>query len=118
VVLAAGSRLDVLQFSGWRKRRVLRLANEHQYHELAEFGGIVLVEWGDVVAATFGDHLEVRIEHEFDERDEHDDTGADTTDPDDDFGLDGTRAVHLEATGSGWAGRWDRLVSAMEPFRC
>jgi tRNA threonylcarbamoyl adenosine modification protein YjeE len=87
-------------------------------HELAEFGGIVLVEWGDVVAATFGDHLEVRIEHEFDERDEHDDTGADTTDPDDDFGLDGTRAVHLEATGSGWAGRWDRLVSAMEPFRC
>jgi tRNA threonylcarbamoyladenosine biosynthesis protein TsaE len=90
-------------------------------HELAEFGGIVLVEWGDVVAATFGDHLEVRIEHP---EESGDDTGDHTGDvtravaPDDDFGLDSTRSIRLEATGSGWAGRWDRLASAMEPFRC
>ena len=87
-------------------------------HELAEFDGIVLVEWGDVVAAAFGDHLEVRIEH--DEDDEDDVDPVDAVDPvdDDDFGLDGTRVIRLEATGSGWAGRWDRLASAMEPYRC
>ena len=32
-------------------------------HELAAFGGIVLVEWGDVAAATLGDHLEIRLTH-------------------------------------------------------
>ncbi len=30
-------------------------------HELAEFGGIVLIEWGDVAAGALGDHLEVRL---------------------------------------------------------
>jgi tRNA threonylcarbamoyladenosine biosynthesis protein TsaE len=89
-------------------------------HELAEFGGIVLVEWGDVVAATFGDHLEVRIEHVEPDADATDDAAeeAGTDAPDDEFGLDSARSIHLEATGSGWAGRWDRLASAMEPFRC
>jgi tRNA threonylcarbamoyladenosine biosynthesis protein TsaE len=66
--------------------------------ELAEFDGIVLVEWGDVAAATIGDHLEVRLE------------------PDDDD--EGARRVEITATGPGWAGRWDRLVSALERYRC
>lgn len=79
-------------------------------HELAEFGGIVLVEWGDVVSAAFGDHLEVRLER---------DDGDDGDDDDgDEFGLDESRLIAIEATGGGWAGRWDRVVRALEAYRC
>lgn len=93
--------------------------DELALHELAEFGGIVLVEWGDVAAATLGDHLEVRIEHD-DTDDEDADGDADDADDDadDDFGLDGSRLITLDATGPGWAGRWDRLAAAMEAYRC
>lgn len=93
--------------------------DELALHELAEFGGIVLVEWGDVAAATLGDHLEVRIEHD-DTDDEDGDGDADDADDDtdDDFGLDGSRLITLDATGPGWAGRWDRLAAAMEAYRC
>jgi len=89
--------------------------------ELAEFGGIVLVEWGDVAAATFGDHLEVRLEHDDDDDDDDDvddDHDDDEHDGDGEFGLDAVRMITLDASGPGWAGRWDRLVHAMEPFRC
>ncbi|MAT05622.1 MAG: tRNA (adenosine(37)-N6)-threonylcarbamoyltransferase complex ATPase subunit type 1 TsaE [Acidimicrobiaceae bacterium] len=95
-------------------------------HELAEFGGIVLIEWGDVAAAAIGDHLEVRLEHPDD--DDHDDEAGDHDGGDDDhdvdedevdeFGLDGARLITLEPTGPGWAGRWDRLATVMESFRC
>ena len=93
--------------------------DELALHELAEYGGIVLVEWGDVAAATLGDHLEVRIEHD-DTDDEDGDGDADDADDDtdDDFGLDGSRLITLDATGPGWAGRWDRLAAAMEAYRC
>jgi tRNA threonylcarbamoyladenosine biosynthesis protein TsaE len=83
-------------------------------HELAEFGGIVLIEWGDVVAAAIGDHLEVRLER--DESGESDESG--TFDESDDFGLDEARLVTLEPCGPGWSGRWDRVVDAMEKYRC
>ena len=86
--------------------------DELALHELAEFGGIVLVEWGDVAAATLGDHLEVRLEHDDDA-----DAGGDG-EATDDFGLDGARLITLEATGPGWAGRWDRLAAVMEGYRC
>jgi len=93
-------------------------------YELAEFGGIVLVEWGDVVSASLDDHLEVRLERDEDD-DEFDDGGFDDgnerDDVDDDdveFGLDEARLLTIEATGKGWAGRWDRLVAVMEPYRC
>jgi tRNA threonylcarbamoyladenosine biosynthesis protein TsaE len=66
-------------------------------HELAEFGGIVLVEWGDVVAGALGDHLEVRLEPDGDD--------------------DEARLITLEPTGPGWSGRWDRVCHAMEPYR-
>jgi tRNA threonylcarbamoyl adenosine modification protein YjeE len=92
-------------------------------HELAEFGGIVLIEWGDVAAAAIGDHLEVRLErderderNERDERDESDESG--TFDESDDFGLDEARLVTLEPSGPGWSGRWDRVVDAMKEYRC
>lgn len=65
--------------------------------ELAEFGGVVLVEWGDVGA--FGDHLEVRLEPDL-----ADDTGA-------------ARLIEITATGRSWAGRWERLVNALAPYR-
>lgn len=94
--------------------------DELALHELAEFGGIVLVEWGDVAAATLGDHLEVRIDHDDaddDDADDNDDADSDG-DADDDFGLDGSRLITLDATGPGWAGRWDRLAAAMEAYRC
>ncbi len=81
--------------------------------ELAEFDGIVLVEWGDVAAAGFGDHLEVRLG-----RDDLDDEAEGPDDPLDEFGLDGSRLIEVQATGRSWAGRWDRVVHALEAYRC
>jgi tRNA threonylcarbamoyladenosine biosynthesis protein TsaE len=81
--------------------------------ELAEFDGIVLVEWGDVAAAGLGDHLEVRLG-----RDDLADDPDDPDDPDDEFGLDSARLIEVQATGRSWAGRWDRVVHALEAYRC
>ena len=64
--------------------------------ELAEFGGIVLIEWGDVVGGL-GDHLQVRLT-------------ADDDDPD-------AREIEITANGPGWAGRWDRLATALSEYR-
>ncbi len=36
----------------------------------------------------------------------------------DDFGLDESRLIELQATGRSWAGRWDRVVGALEAYRC
>jgi tRNA threonylcarbamoyladenosine biosynthesis protein TsaE len=77
-------------------------------HELAEFGGIVLIEWGDVAAALLGDHLEVRLGR----------TDDGTDDGTDEFGLDQSRSIELHATGARWAGRWDRLRADLEDYRC
>jgi len=74
-------------------------------HELAEFGGVVLVEWGDVASAGLGDHLEIRLER----------TGESSTD---EFGLDEARAIELGTTGRAWDGRWGRLSIELEAFRC
>ena len=91
-------------------------------HELAEFGGTVLIEWGDVAAAGLGDHLEVRLSHDDDDGDDDraaDEDAGDGTqdDPDDDFGLDTSRTIELHAAGSSWAGRWDRLRSDLAAYR-
>jgi tRNA threonylcarbamoyladenosine biosynthesis protein TsaE len=98
-------------------------------HELAEFGGIVLIEWGDVAAAALGDHLVVRLSFD-DELDDDADDEPDGDQPggdepgdaqrdesDDDFGLDSTRTIELHAAGSSWAGRWDRLQSDLAAYR-
>lgn len=82
-------------------------------HELAEFGGTVLIEWGDVAAAGLGDHLEIRLLH-----DDDDDSGDDESGDDDDFGLDSARAIEVHATGQSWAGRWDRLQAGLAAYRC
>ena len=88
-------------------------------HELAEFGGTVLIEWGDVAAAGLGDHLEVRLSHDdaddADDADGSDDGGSDADD--DDFGLDTSRTIELHAAGSSWAGRWDRLRTELAAYR-
>jgi tRNA threonylcarbamoyladenosine biosynthesis protein TsaE len=93
--------------------------DELALHELAEFGGIVLVEWGDVAASGLGDHLEVRLSHD-DELDVDLDVDLDA-DPesgaDDDFGLDTSRTIELHAAGSSWAGRWDRLQHDLAAYR-
>jgi len=92
-------------------------------HELAEFGGIILIEWGDVVSSTIGDHLEVRLETDADD-DGDDPADAGPADhvgddvADDDFGLDDARLITLEPVGPAWAGRWDRLTAALEGYRC
>jgi tRNA threonylcarbamoyladenosine biosynthesis protein TsaE len=83
-------------------------------HELAAFGGIVLVEWGDVAAATLGDHLEIRLTHP----DDGLDADPDALSNDDDFADTGGREIELHATGAGWAGRWDRLGRALEAYGC
>ena len=85
-------------------------------HELAAFNGIVLVEWGDVAAVGLGDHLEVRL----DARDDRDDDergrrrpATTTSSPIRVHARSSSRAV-----GPAWAGRWDRLDRAVEPYRC
>lgn len=92
-------------------------------HELASFGGVVLVEWGDVAAATLGDHLEVRLTHPLDadldgdvDLDPDAEPAGDAGDAD--FADSGTREIEIHATGPGWAGRWDRLARTLEAFRC
>ena len=85
-------------------------------HELAEFGGIVLIEWGDVAAAGLGDHLEVHLEPAVD--DDDDDDVEDDDRAGDGFELDGARVIEITAAGRSWAGRWDRLSAAVEEFRC
>lgn len=98
--------------------------DELALHELAEFGGIVLIEWGDVAAAGLGDHLEVRLNSDDDLDDDDPDEaeaeadGADGADDDDDFGLDAGRSIELQASGKSWAGRWDRLAADVAAFRC
>jgi tRNA threonylcarbamoyladenosine biosynthesis protein TsaE len=84
--------------------------------ELAEFDGVVLVEWGDVADGGFGDHLEVRLSR--DDLDADDGVDGDDGDDGDDFGLDEPRLIELQATGRSWAGRWSRLVDALEAYRC
>jgi tRNA threonylcarbamoyladenosine biosynthesis protein TsaE len=68
--------------------------------ELAEYDGIVLVEWGDVVETLLGDHLVIHLEH----------------DEDDPEGM--TRIIEVAGVGSSWAVRWDRVIAAVEAFRC
>lgn len=85
-------------------------------HELAAFGGVVLVEWGDVVSGSLGDHLEVRLTHPDDSHLDDDDDAE--TDDDGGFADDGGREIELHATGATWAGRWDRLTRAVEGYRC
>lgn len=95
--------------------------------ELAEFAGIVLVEWGDVVD-LFGDHLIVHLDSRIPENldadasEEHDDDRADgenaVDDDSDVLALDGARHIEIDAVGPGWAGRWGRLSSDLEPHRC
>src|SRR5690606_12668193 len=59
-------------------------------HELAEFGGIVLIAWGDVAASLLGDHLEVRLRpvRPTDDRDDDLDDGGSDDDSSDDGGSD------------------------------
>jgi tRNA threonylcarbamoyladenosine biosynthesis protein TsaE len=96
-------------------------------HELAAFNGIVLVEWGDVAGSALGDHLEVRLNQvddvddvEVDGGDDVHAPGADQPDetPVDEFADAGSREIELRAVGAAWAGRWDRITRAVEPFRC
>lgn len=83
-------------------------------HELAAFNGIVLVEWGDVAGSALGDHLEVRLDLvECDA-----DAADDAVDADEEFADSGSREIELRAVGAAWAGRWDRIVRAVESFRC
>lgn len=87
--------------------------------ELAEFGGIVLVEWGDVVGGL-GEHLEVRLTidsaHDLDDdldrdpRDEASDEAGDEAGP-------SAREIEITASGSTWAGRWERLATALARWR-
>ena len=84
-------------------------------HELAEFGGIVLVEWGDVAAAGMGGHLEVRLEH-----DDHDDDLDDDQDGHDQDGdemlLAETRLIEITPSGSRWASRWNQLTELLADY--
>ena len=94
-------------------------------HELASFNGIVLVEWGDVAGSAIGDHLEVRLmhvdAHDLDEVAEPAEAGH-AADPAPaaagEFADPGSREIELRPVGASWAGRWDRIARAVEPYRC
>ncbi|NNE11137.1 MAG: tRNA (adenosine(37)-N6)-threonylcarbamoyltransferase complex ATPase subunit type 1 TsaE [Ilumatobacter sp.] len=108
-----GGRLTLHHADLYRLERTGDVA-DLALHELAEFGGIVLVEWGDVAAAGLGDHLEIRFLH--------DDRPDDPDDGDEANGLDAVldeaRLIELHATGGSWAGRWHRLEHDLAAYRC
>ena len=114
-----GSKLTMHHADLYRLDRTVDI-DELALHELAGFGGIVLVEWGDVAAAGLGDHLEVRLVHPA----PADDDAADRDDADDgdvndgEFADDGVREIEISASGSAWSARWERLTRTLEPFRC
>ena len=104
-----GRRLTLHHADLYRLDRTAEL-EDLALDELAEYDGIVLIEWGDVASTSLGDHLTVRLDRDGDESGEPDDG--------DEFGLDEARLIEIEATGRGWAGRWDRLIGALEAYRC
>jgi tRNA threonylcarbamoyladenosine biosynthesis protein TsaE len=124
-----GSKLTMHHADLYRLDRTVDV-DELALHELAGFGGIVLVEWGDVAAAGLGDHLEVRMVHPAMAGDDEggDDEGGDADaaashDPDrlahdDEFADDGVREIEITQAGPAWSGRWERLTRAVEAFRC
>ncbi len=92
-------------------------------HELAEFGGIVLVEWGDVAAAGLGGHLEVRLEHDDQDGDDQDGDDQDGDDQDgddqdgDDMLLAETRLIEITPSGNRWASRWNQLTELLADYQ-
>lgn len=66
-------------------------------HEMVEESGVMLVEWGDMAAEILGAHLEVFISRMPDQDDQ--------------------RAIVLTANGQMWTPRWERVVSAVAPWR-
>lgn len=88
-------------------------------HELAEFGGIVLVEWGDVAAAGLGGHLEVRLEHDDPDTGLDHDTDLDGLDNDegDVQSLSERRLIEITPSGSRWAGRWNQLTESLAAYQ-
>src|SRR5215207_4117045 len=100
-----GSKLALHHADLYRLDRTVDI-DELALHELAGFGGIVLVEWGDV-AAGLGDHLEVRLTHRAHDdaagRDDavdvnHNDAGG--AGDDGEFADDGVREIEISASGS------------------
>ncbi len=86
-------------------------------HELAEFGGIVLVEWGDVAAAGLGGHLEVRLEHDDLDDDEPDASDVASGDTSEVVATEG-RLIDITPSGTRWAGRWHELTELLAEYRC
>lgn len=98
-----GGRLPLHHADVYRLDRLSEVADLGLAELLEESGtgkgGVVLVEWGDAVAAVLGnDYLEVRLE----------------ADDDDEL----ARRIVVRGVGQGWAVRWDRLTTALEPWRC
>ena len=87
-------------------------------HELAAFNGIVLVEWGDVAGSALGDHLEVRLNQVDDDGDDQRRRDGRAR-PTDARRRVRRRRLSRDRTARGrraWAGRWDRIARAVEPF--
>ena len=117
--LVPGRRMTLHHADLYRLDRTSEL-EDLALDELAEFDGVVLVEWGDVAAGGLGDHLSVRLARDDDGEVDADDGAGDeeAAEPADEFGLDEARTIEIEAVGREWAGRWDRIVRAVEAFRC
>ena len=78
--------------------RLDRLQEVHDlgFEDLLDPTGVVFVEWGDAVEALLPDsHLRVELGTE----------GEDT------------RRLRVSARGPGWAARWERLESVLQPWR-
>jgi len=67
------------------------------FEELLDPDGVAFVEWGDAIEGLLPeDHLEIEL-HVGDDGD--------------------TRTAAVAAAGGSWAGRWERLEAAAEPWR-
>ena len=87
-------------------------------HELAAFNGIVLVEWGDVAGVGAGRSSRGASRPRRDGRGRRRGRRPTADADDDEFADPGSREIELRAVGAAWAGRWDRIARAVEPFRC
>ncbi len=78
--------------------RLDRLQEVHDlgFEDFLDPQGVVFVEWGDAVEPLLPDtHLRVELRSEDDD----------------------SRRIRVSARGPGWAPRWERLESALQPWR-
>ena len=94
----SGARLGLHHADLYRLERTGELV-DLGLSELQESGGVVIVEWGDIVGDALGDGLIVRLSHA------------------PDVAATDERAIEIQGRGQQWAGRWEKLRTALSSWR-